>query len=408
MSSDFILRTKDFSSTKECFPIHIKNTGGVNTLYLFCSKVAFENDGLGVEVSENFEVSGELARRFNFWRRIYSLWSEDQYVLHIADYPEVVLEVADVSDLPEDFHWREKQKAAYKVLKERKKEYRQILRRMHALRLSPEKFSPTMIRIEKSMRHISAENKYLVAANTIRTQRGQRDPIAKGLSSSTRYMDTLEEIFESEGIPKELAKIAFIESSFNLKAHSKVGASGIYQLMPGTAKQFKLKVTSTIDERRDPVKSARAAAKLLKENYRILKQWPLAITAYNHGAYGLKKAIRRTHSTRIEDLIENYTSSSFGFASKNFYAGYLAILATLNTSDRIFSNIVALPPLSFTEVKLKRSTRISSIKKQYSMTSDTLRDFNPDIPTRILRHGSLPRNYLLKVPTLNTNTAQAD
>jgi len=408
VSTNFELRTQGFHNTKECFPLHMENIDSVNTLYLYCSKIAFEQDGLSKDVSENFSISSELARRFNFWKRIYSLWSEDQYVLHIANYPEVVLEIADVSDLDAELHWSKKQKRAYKILKERKKQYKQVLKKMHALRTAPEHFSPTMKRIAANMKHIDDSNKYRIAANSIRTQRGQRDPIAKGLANSTRYMDILEAIFESEGIPKELAKIAFIESSFNLKAHSKVGASGVYQLMPGTAKQFKLKVTKTIDERRDPVKSARAAAKLLKENFRILKQWPLAITAYNHGAYGLKKAIRKTHSSRIEDLIENYNSPSFGFASKNFYAGYLAILATLNKSEQVFPNIVDSPPLIFTEVKLKRTTKISSIRKQYSLTNETIKDFNPDLSNRFLRYGSLPRNYLLKIPVLNTNTAQSD
>ncbi len=404
---EFTSKTKNLVSAKDCFPIHIKNTRGVNTLYLFCSKDALDSDGKGVEVSENFAVSDELARRFHFWRRIYSLWSEDQYVLHLAKYPEVTLEIADTSDLDENLHWRKKQKAAYRILKYRKAEYRRALVLMHRHRKNPEKFSPVMKRIEDSMKHIKDHDKYLAAANSIRTQRGQRDPIETGISNSTKYMEILENIFEEEGIPKELAKIAFIESSFNLKAHSKVGASGVYQLMPGTARQFKLKITSSVDERRDPIKSARAAAKLLKENFRILKKWPLAITAYNHGAYGIRRAVRKAHTSEIEELIKKYKSPSFGFASKNFYTGYLAVLATINNAKHIFSNITSLSPLSFTEVRLRKATTLATIRKKYMLTNEVIRELNPDISRRLLRYGKLPRNYLLKIPAINTNTAQA-
>ena len=76
----------------------------------------------------------------------------------------------------------------------------------------------------------------------------------------------------------------------------------------------------------DVLKSTRAAAKLLKRNYRLLKSWPLAVTGYNHGAYGVKRAVKKVGSRDLVDLIENYDKHSWGFASKNFYAELIAMI----------------------------------------------------------------------------------
>jgi membrane-bound lytic murein transglycosylase D len=118
---------------------------------------------------------------------------------------------------------------------------------------------------------------------------------------------------------------------FNTKAHSSAGAAGVWQLMPATAREFGLRVKRGKDDRLDILKATRAAAKLLARNHRMLKSWPLAVTGYNHGAYGVKRAIRKVGSRKLEDLIEHYEKRSWGFASKNFYAEFVAMI-------RIFHN----------------------------------------------------------------------
>lgn len=81
----------------------------------------------------------------------------------------------------------------------------------------------------------------------------------------------------------------FIESSFDYSAHSSVGAAGIWQFMPRTARVYKMAVGRYVDERRDPIKATRAAAKYLKTAYDALGSWPLAIVSYNHGVGGVRK-----------------------------------------------------------------------------------------------------------------------
>ena len=76
----------------------------------------------------------------------------------------------------------------------------------------------------------------------------------------------------------------------------------------------------------DVLKATKAASKLLKRNYKMLESWPLAVTGYNHGAYGVKRAIRKVGSRKLEDLIEKYEKRTWGFASKNFYAELIAMI----------------------------------------------------------------------------------
>ena len=107
------------------------------------------------------------------------------------------------------------------------------------------------------------------------------------------YVPIFEEALEAYQIPLELKYLPVIESALNPKAVSRVGAGGLWQFMPATAKQYGLTINSLVDERRDPVKSSYAAAHLLKDLYKIFGDWNLVIAAYNCGPQNIKKAIQR-------------------------------------------------------------------------------------------------------------------
>jgi membrane-bound lytic murein transglycosylase D len=124
-----------------------------------------------------------------------------------------------------------------------------------------------------------------------------------------------------------------VESSFNPKAYSKAGAAGIWQFTRSTGKKF-MKVGRGVDERRDPIRSSKAAAQLLEQNYRILRSWPLAITAYNHGISGLSKA-RKTKGSE-EAIFSDYSTRRFQFASRNFYSEFLATRHVANNYAHYF------------------------------------------------------------------------
>ena len=236
-----------------------------------------------------------------------------------------------------------------------------------------------------------------MAAQSIRVQRGQREYIAKGLEVAPRYLPHIEEEFSKQGLSPELARIAFIESSFNLQALSKVGASGVYQIMPETGRDY-LIIEDGVDERNDPIKASRAAAKLFQMNYRLLGEWPLAITAYNHGVGGIRRAMQAVGSGDIVQLIQKYDGPNFGFASKNFYSGFLGLLATLKDAPRLFPSIKIVEPLKFNLVRVGGMS-VSDVKSKYNVNSWTLTSYNPDLGRAFVRgEGVFPARYLLKVP----------
>lgn len=126
------------------------------------------------------------------------------------------------------------------------------------------------------------------------------------LEAAKYYMPIFESIFNKYGIPEELKYLAIIESALNPLAVSRAGAKGMWQFMYGTAKLYGLKINSYVDERLDPVKSAEAAARYLKDAYNIFGDWNLAISSYNCGSGNVNKAIRRCGSNKDFWAIYNY------------------------------------------------------------------------------------------------------
>lgn len=397
-AQDFAAQTGAITNAAECFPMHIRDAGRIGILYLFCSDTAKQRDGEGVQISENFSVPESIARRYNFWRRVYSLWGKDQYVMHLSHYPEVVIEAYDVSRVGEAIGPMAREIMVKKAAKDQRNLYRKMFWTMHANRNHEERFTPAMKRMAATMAHIKDADKYATAAQTLRLQRGQRDFIATGLAVAPKYLHAIEEEFRAQNIPVEISRLAFVESSFNLKARSKVGASGVYQIMPATGRQY-LKMHSGVDERNDPIKASRAAAKLLRLNYKLTGAWPLAITAYNHGVGGIRRAVNSVHSKDIAVLINRYRGNAFGFASMNFYASFLGVLATVKDADRLFPEVPKVMPLAFANVRLNKPTSLAALKKQYTMSSSDVAEYNPDIGFNTIRvHGILPTGYVLKVP----------
>ena len=125
-----------------------------------------------------------------------------------------------------------------------------------------------------------------------------RHSVSYMLGASNFYMPIFEEALETYGLPLELKYLPVIESALNPKAVSRVGATGLWQFMLTTGKQYGLNVNSLVDERRDPVKSSYAAAHYLSDLYKIYGDWNLVIAAYNCGPDNINKAIHRSKGVR--------------------------------------------------------------------------------------------------------------
>jgi membrane-bound lytic murein transglycosylase D len=208
----------------------------------------------------------------------------------------------------------------------------------------------------------------------------------------------MEEVFRKEGLPTELTRLPFVESSFNLRARSKVGASGIWQFMRSTGRLY-LKINDAVDERNDPIRATEAAAKLLKANYDSLKSWPLAVTAYNHGRKGMMRAVRRVGSDSLEDVVADYRSRSFGFASSNFYTELMAAIEVEKNAEKYFGKVERDQPLKYYEVEIPDYINVRELSRFLNLDTASLRDMNPALTHAVFSGNRLiPRGYRLRLP----------
>ena len=244
---------------------------------------------------DTFKVPDGLKKDVDFWIKVYTQYSTQQGVFHVAGDTETILGEIDLTQVYANQKWSA-------IRKELESE----------------------ILVKRQKRNLAAKHK--IDIKKIRLQMGLKDRMLEAIKISGRYFPMIEKVFESEGIPKELSRIVFVESSFNIYAQSSVGASGLWQIMPRVSKKYKY-MTPAQDLRNHPFYSTQLAAVILKENYAILKSWPLAVTAYNHGVGSMRKVIKKFNSNDIAFLVNNSNSKKgLGFASKNFYSTFLAAL----------------------------------------------------------------------------------
>ncbi len=228
----------------------------------------------------------------------------------------------------------------------------------------------------------------------IKVQRGISERFAAGVRRSGRYMEHMRKVFVARGLPVELAYLPLVESSFRNDARSFRGAVGMWQFMPGTGRIY-MRVTRSLDERRDPMEATRAAARLLQDNYRELRTWPLAVTAYNHGRAGMRRAVRQVGTRDIVTIIRRYRSRTFKFASKNFYAEFLAAVHVMREIERHLPHVEFDQLVHFDEISLHRRVAVSSLLRHSGVSRAELLKWNPALS----RHASwLPKGYRLKAP----------
>ncbi|MBI4487473.1 MAG: transglycosylase SLT domain-containing protein [Deltaproteobacteria bacterium] len=248
--------------------------------------------------------------------------------------------------------------------------------------------------IEAEREKIMREHGLRPNEKKVRAQWGVKERFVSGLKLSRRYLDQMQRIFQEEGLPMELTYLPLVESSFDLHARSRAGALGIWQFMPSTGKRF-LRITPTVDERRDPMESTRAAARFLKENYELFGNWPLAITAYNHGREGILRAVREVGSKDLMEIIRRYQGPFFGFASKSFYAEFLAAVEVARRSEEFFPNVEYHSPFPLEELQMERAISIAALLKPTAISQSEFLEWNPALSPKIK---DIPSGYRVKVP----------
>lgn len=219
------------------------------------------------------------------------------------------------------------------------------------------------------------------------------DKITAGLERSGRYVPMIQQVFAEEGLPKDLAMIAFIESSFLPHALSNQSAHGIWQFMPRTGRQYGLKSNGIVDERRDPEKATRAAARYLAYLHEIFGDWYLAMAAYNAGEGKILRAMDRTGA---RDFWELAATNAIRAQTKNYVPAFLAsVLISKNPSHYGF-HVVLEPPLEHERVVLDRPVSLDHLARGAALPVGDLTDLNPELRSLVTPHQ--PEGYELKIP----------
>jgi len=236
------------------------------------------------------------------------------------------------------------------------------------------------------------------ATQRIRFQLGQADRFKEGLIRSSQWETHIAETFANQGLPPELAVLPHVESSFNATAYSKVGAAGMWQFMRSTGRRY-MRVDDAIDERLDPYRSTEAAAQLLAYNYRVLGSWPLALTAYNHGAAGMRRAKETVGTDDFVKINRTYNSRTFGFASRNFFPSFLAALTIDENPEKFFGPLQRRPEIKFREISMPAYVRLATLERTLGLDREQLRVLNPAWRPPIYQGTRLvPRGYRLRLP----------
>jgi peptidoglycan lytic transglycosylase D len=330
----------------------------------------------------------QLQRDVDFWVRVYSQIDTNSGYLH--DQYDLAV-VYDTLHFAPDSSPRARQR----IVDRARDHYAAELRRIAS---GKQPLSPEDERIKALWGAEGTPERLLEATDDIRFQLGQSNRFKAGLIRSGAWHRAIASALRGEGLPPELAALPLVESSYNPRAYSKVGAAGLWQFMPSTGRRF-MRIDRAVDDRMDPFRATEAAAQLLAYNHRILGTWPLALTAYNHGVAGMRRAVETLGTTNIVTIVRNYQSRTFGFASRNFYVSFLAALRILNDPPKYFGDIVPLREEHFREVRMPAYVAIRPLERALAVDPGTLRDLNPALRPAVWRGRlAVPRGYELRLP----------
>ncbi|HJV38029.1 MAG TPA: LysM peptidoglycan-binding domain-containing protein [Geothrix sp.] len=219
----------------------------------------------------------------------------------------------------------------------------------------------------------------------------KRGFMENALGRASVYMPMIRQVFAEEGVPSDLAYLAVIESGFRNEAKSRAKAVGMWQFIRSTGRIYGLTANAWVEERRDPVKSARAAARYLKRLYEISGDWYLAASGYNAGPLTLERAIQNVGTRNFWDLAR---SRWLRTETKNYVPELCAAILVGRNPVRYGLNIAPLAPYVYETVTVPTQTSLAVLARCAGTDASTLKALNPEL----LRGSTPPGSYTLRVP----------
>ncbi len=343
-----------------------------------------------------FRVSAEQLPRpeglepaVTFWTKVYTEVATDQGYIHDDENLSVIYQTLDLPD-PRFRSEREKRVTAARD---------EVIAALRSL--GKGKRSDLTVTEERVLAAWPAETPsqtFKQAAGRVRFQLGQSDRFREGLVRSGQWRPHIREVLARYDLPPELEALPHVESSFTPSAWSKAGAAGMWQFMPTTGRHY-MRIDHIVDERMDPFLATDGAARLLITNYRLTGTWPLALTSYNHGAAGMRRASKTLGTTDIDVIVRDYKSRSFGFASRNFYASFLAAQQIDGDPERYFPGLEMATPVDYDTVRSEDYISARGLAEEVGIELDQLRRHNPALLEPVWKgEKHIPRDFPVRLP----------
>ncbi len=343
------------------------------------------------EAGSTFPVYKVIQPNVRFWEKVYGTYTSRQGILHDKEHLDIIYGLVNL------VAWNTPGAAKInkKLVKLGRQHYKDILSRL-ARGIKPRTKEEKRI---AALFRKAGNPSFRRARDNIRLQIGQKDHFIQGVIRSGAYIGAIKRILKKKGLPLELAYLPHVESSFNPRAHSKADAVGLWQFTKSTGRDY-LVINDVIDERYDIYLSSVAAADFLKENYRQLESWPLALTAYNYGRAGMVRAKRRYGS--YARIFTSHNTGTFKFASKNFYSEFIAALRTARKLERDPS-IIRDRPWANATVRLPGYAAVRDLLRYFGVSREDFIRLNPALLKPVLEGKKYaPKGYLLRLPATKT------
>jgi membrane-bound lytic murein transglycosylase D len=340
-------------------------------------------------LADELPEPASLEPAIRFWTRVYTEVDSHSGLIHDAESLGVVYETIR---FPELMSYRAREQRSEQA----KREIRAIL--LGLAKGKRDGLTSDEARVLAQWPPNVTDATLRAAAENVRFQAGLADRFRAGLVRSGKWRPFVSKALANRGVPAQLVALPHVESSYNPKAYSRVGAAGMWQFMRSTGRLY-MRIDNVVDERLDPYVSSDAAARLLARNREITGTWPLAITAYNHGAGGMQRAARTLGTTDMGEIVRRYSSPSFGFASRNFYASFLAASRIDREPSRYFGAITLESPNTYTEIELPWYTPAPALARVLGVDLGVLQENNPALRPAVWSGSKhVPKGYPLRLP----------